>query len=93
MTLGLYSAQRLAPCLIQSNSSNNPLALEPYYQNIGRGYETFEKIIDRFYRPGWAETTFFMNDKPDDLEREITTILAGDVWRYDNQFQNNLLKR
>lgn len=92
ITLSLYTASRLTRHVVRACVKDQPLELAEYYADIRRGYETFERIIERFYRPGWAQTTFFLEDKPEDLVTQMTTILAGDVWRDDNPYQNLLLK-
>lgn len=91
ITLAVFTAQELARRIAPTVADDLPFDLESYHVEMQRGYQTFERIIDRFYRPGWAHRTFFMEDKPDDMVRQMTTILAGDVWRHDNPFQNKLL--
>ncbi len=92
VTLGICCAQNLAKCMIDQIKNGQPLKLKKYVEQMSRAYQTFEKIVERFYRPGWVETTFFMEDKPIELVAQMTTILAGDVWRTDNPYQNLFLK-
>lgn len=91
ITLAVFTAHELAKLIAPTVADNTSLDLEVFHQDMRRGYETFQRIIERFYRPGWAQKTFFFEEKSDDIIRQITTILAGDVWRHDNPFQNMLL--
>jgi len=91
ITLAVVTAQNLAAHIQATVANDLPLDLSAYHQEMERGYKTFERIIERFYRPGWASGVFFLEHKPEDILRQITTILAGDVWRQDNPFQNKLL--
>ena len=92
VTLGICCAQNLAKRMIDQIKNGQPLKLKKYVEQMSRAYQTFEKIVERFYRPGWVETTFFMEDKPAELITQMTSILAGDVWRTDNSYQNLFLK-
>lgn len=91
ITLAVFTAQELAGKVAAALSAGLPLDLEAFHAEMGRGYQTFQRIIERFYRPGWARRTFFLEDKAEDLIQQVTTVLAGDVWRHDNPFQNKLL--
>ncbi len=91
ITLAVYTAYELTKRIQSTVSENKPFDLESYHDEMRRGYDTFQRIIERFYRVGWAMDTFFLENKTEDLVRQITTILAGDVWRHDNPFQNMLL--
>ena len=68
------------------------LRLEAFDARLKVAYRTFEQVIRRFYRPGWAQNVFLAEDKPDRLLREMTSVLAGDVWRDDNRWQAALLQ-
>ncbi len=92
VTLGICSAQNLGICMENQILNDQPLDLQKYTEQMFRAYRTFEKIVERFYRPGWVESTFFMEDKPAEVVAQMTSILAGDVWRTDNPFQNLFLK-
>ena len=92
VTLGICCAQKLAKFVMDQIKTDRPFQLEKYVEQVSRAYGTFEKIVERFYRPGWVETTFFMEDKPAELVTQMTSILAGDVWRTDNSYQNLFLK-
>lgn len=90
VTLAMYTGQQLVTYL-DPNLNPQELNLQHYYDKMSSGYRVFEKMIERFYRPHWVENTFFHEYDNPKVTSEITTILAGDVWREDNHFQNQLM--
>jgi hypothetical protein len=57
-----------------------------------RAYRTFAALIHRFYHTSFAES-FFLGELPDyELRKGVMSVLAGDVWRTGNPFQETLLK-
>lgn len=91
VSLAITASHLLDPHLAKAVSHDKPLELDDYHAYLDRGYQVYERLIERFYRPGWAHTTFFSDEKPDAYVRELNTMLAGDVWREDNLWQNRLL--
>lgn len=91
VSLALHSAHLLSQAMAPPVGADESLRLEKYFEAVGHGYRVFEKLLERFYRPGWAHTTFFHEPKPRGMMIELNTILAGDVWRTDNAWQNQLL--
>ncbi|MHC4831540.1 MAG: NAD(P)/FAD-dependent oxidoreductase [Planctomycetota bacterium] len=79
------------PAILRSLEQGTPLDLGLAQAKIERAYTSFERVIARFYRPRWVHRTFFAPEKSDQLLREITSLLAGDVLREDNEFQNLML--
>jgi hypothetical protein len=47
--------------------------------------------IDRFYNTRFATTVFLSRSAGTPPLRGVVTVLAGDVWRDDNPFQEMLL--
>lgn len=92
VSLALHSAKHLAEAMEPSLETDHPLQLEDYFARMKHGYTVFERILERFYRKGWAHTTFFADSRPAQRVRELNTIFAGDVWRDDNEWQNLLLR-
>ena len=92
VTLAVVSASMLAREINVSLDEGSVLRLDDFQSKMQRAYTTFERIIRRYYRPGWVQSVFFADDKEDRLVREITSILAGDVWRNDNEWQEKILK-
>jgi uncharacterized GH25 family protein len=81
--------QTSSQVVIDQIKTDRPFQSEKHIEQVSRAYGTFKKIVERFYRPGWVETTFFMQDKPAELVTQMTSILAGDVWRIDKPYQNH----
>jgi flavin-dependent dehydrogenase len=92
VTLALVQASMMAEEIDAALRHGGALDLWQFREQIERAYATFERVIRRFYRPGWVKAFFFAEEKPDRMLREITSILAGDVWRDDNQLQQLMLK-
>jgi flavin-dependent dehydrogenase len=89
---GLYSAKRLSSELLDHARHDKPLSLQEYFDEINVACEVFTWMIDKFYNTNWIQNMFFTADQPPRTQLEITSILAGDVWRNDNQYQNMLLE-
>ncbi len=93
VSLGLHTGWRLAQELARIAAHDGSLVegLVDYRAESELGYQVLERIIERFYRPGWAQTTFFSNDRSESMMRQLNTMLAGDLWRDDNEWQRQLL--
>ena len=91
VSIALVTAAMLKDPLLAALKKDSALDLAQYHHKIDQGYRVFERLIERFYRPGWREATFFGGDKPETWVRQLNTMLAGDVWRDDNPWQNKLL--
>ncbi len=92
VSLSLFAAQSVSSAMQESLDHDLPLDLKAHQHKMDHAYLTFERIIERFYRPGWIDNVLFSNEKSDQFERELNTIFAGYVWRDDNAYQNKLLK-
>lgn len=88
----LYSGHRLSAFLAEAAEKNTPLDLDDYFAEINVATRVFVRMIDKFYHTRWIKNMFFAPNPPRRTQKEITTILAGDVWREDNQYQNLLLE-
>lgn len=95
VALGLVSARQvthqLLPALAERREAD-PSLMARHFEDLQPGYQAFAGIIDRFYHTNFVRHFFFGDTKDDRLEQEITSILAGDVWRSDNTFQQMLAK-
>lgn len=56
------------------------------------GFQTMHLMIERFYRSGLVHNLFFEADRQEEVKKDITAILAGDLWQPDNAFQRGLLQ-
>ncbi len=80
----------LAPALAHGREAA-PGLLDEHRRGMQRAYGTFAALIERFYHSKFAESYFLGGDLGDDLRRGVIGVLAGDVWRHDNPFQDMLL--
>lgn len=56
------------------------------------GFQSMYLMIERFYCSNLVHNLFFESDREERIKREITAMLAGDLWGEDNQFQQGLLR-
>lgn len=80
----------LAPALRENREADASL-LADYQLSMSRAYGTFAGLVERFYNTKFAESYFLGSDLGDELRRGVMSVLAGDVWRHDNTFQDMLL--
>ncbi|MFT6081344.1 MAG: flavin-dependent dehydrogenase [Planctomycetota bacterium] len=80
----------LAPALRENREADANL-LTDYQLSMARAYGTFAGLVERFYNTKFAESYFLGTDLGDELRRGVMSVLAGDVWRHDNTFQDMLL--
>jgi flavin-dependent dehydrogenase len=92
VTIAVLTARLLAGEISAALKEGRALALEDYWRRCEIAYTTFDRLIERFYRPEWVRNVFFASGAEDRLVREFTSILAGDVWREDNEIQQKFLK-
>jgi 2-polyprenyl-6-methoxyphenol hydroxylase-like FAD-dependent oxidoreductase len=95
VTLALRSAEALADVLgpaLDAGTEAAPDLLAGHQAHMDRGYRTFAGLIDRFYNSGFARTVFLGDATDMPMHAGVMTVLAGDVWREDNPFQELLLR-
>ena len=80
----------LAPAL-RERREDDPALLADYHRSMDRAYRTFAGLVERFYNSRFAESYFLGSGIGEDLRRGVMSVLAGDVWRHDNPFQDMLL--
>ncbi len=88
----VVSARQLASRMSDLLERNSRLDLENYFDWVDRGHQVFGRLISRFYNTNWIQHMFFTEDRPESMVREVTSVLAGDIWRDDNTFLNMLLR-
>lgn len=95
VTLALRGAADLVDLLVpalRENREAHASLLADYHVSMNRAYGTFAGLVERFYNTHFAESYFLGTDLGDDLRRGVMSVLAGDVWRHDNTFQDMLLR-
>ncbi|MEO6710063.1 MAG: NAD(P)/FAD-dependent oxidoreductase, partial [Planctomycetota bacterium] len=92
VTIAVLCARMLAREIGAALGEGRGMLLDDYWKRCEIAYTTFDRLIERFYRPEWVRNIFFASGAEDRLVREFTSILAGDVWREDNDIQQKFLK-
>jgi len=95
VTLALRSAEGVAdvvgPALLAGTEGASDL-LAQHEREMDRAYRTFAGLIDRFYNSNFARSVFLDDSSIDvPMRRGVMSVLAGDVWRRENPFQEMLL--
>ncbi len=95
VTLALTGAAQLADRLSQAldrGTEADPDLMAPLAAHTEQSYQTFEAIIRRFYHTNFVEHFLFGAEHSGETHRGVVSVLAGDVWRGDNDFQQMLLR-
>ena len=88
--LGAEAAvDRLVPALDRGEEAD-PGLMAAWSEHMKIAYESFEQLIRRFYHTRMVSHLFFAAEPDPALRRGLISVLAGDVWRADNPFQNML---
>jgi len=82
---------RLVPALTAGREAD-PELYASHEQAMQRGYATFAALVYRFYNTNFARNFLLGAPAAGDLRPSVTSVLAGDVLRSDNPFQDMLLK-
>jgi flavin-dependent dehydrogenase len=94
VTLALHAAEslcdRLVPALAEGREAAADL-LDQHLVAMDRAYRTFAGLIDRFYNTRIAQQLFLGDSQGMPSRSGVLSVLAGDVWRHDNPFQDMLL--
>lgn len=94
VALAMISAERMADLLSPALAEDREAApdlMAPLKAHMDRAYTTFGNLIHSFYHTKIVQHLFFHPDPDPELRAGLITVLAGDVWREDNRFQNMLL--
>jgi len=95
VTLALRGASELADTLgpaLETGTEAEPDLQRGQHARMDRAYRTFAALIDRFYNTRFAQLVFLGEQVDVSLRRGVMSVLAGDVWRDDNPFQEQLLR-
>lgn len=95
VSLAMVGAERVAERLhvaLADGREADPALMEPHSAFMDAGYCAFSSMIDRFYNTRFVDHFIFGPQGDGKVYREVVTVLAGDVWRDDNNFQLMLLR-
>ncbi len=94
VSLGMLGAELLVDTLVpalRSGTEDRSDLLDAHQQHMGVGYNVFATLIHSFYHSNLLRDLFFAEEQDPLLRKGLTTVLAGDLWRDDNPFQEKLM--
>lgn len=94
VSLAMLGAERLIEGLVPALHSKREAAADvthAFTEKMERAYDTFASLIHSFYNTRLVENLFFVEDPDPSIRSGLISVLAGDVWRTDNRFQEMLL--
>lgn len=96
VALAFAGAERLSAVLIpalREHREGAPELMAPLREHMNRAYEAFGRFIHRFYNTGLIENVLLAEHHTShEFRSGVISLLAADVWRDDNPFQNMLLR-
>jgi flavin-dependent dehydrogenase len=87
---GLAVARKLAMALETGDEADADL-MQPIEDSMKRGYDTFASLVYRFYNTRFVDNLIFGAPAEGRLRAGVVSVLAGDVFRENNEFQDMLL--
>ena len=93
VSLAMLGAERTADALVPALAAGregDPDLLAPVHAKMQIAYDSFEQLIRRFYHTRLVSHLFFAARPDPMLRKGLISMLAGDVWRSDNPFQDML---
>jgi hypothetical protein len=94
VSLGMLGAELLVDVLtpaLRAGNEDRADLLDAHHRHMGVGYNVFATLIHSFYHSNLLHDLFFSRDQNPLLRRGLTSVLAGDLWRADNPFQEKLM--
>lgn len=95
VALAMNGALRLSAHLVaalERGDEGRADLLDPLKLEMERAYDTFASFIHRFYNRRIVENLFFGAPPDGEMRSAVISVLGGDVWRFDNPFQDMLLR-
>lgn len=95
VTLALAGGERLAdilaPAMVEARE-HDPELMVPLAEHMAKAYEAFGRFIQRFYNTKIIDNVLLAEHHTSQVFRSgVISVLAADVWRDDNPFQNMLM--
>jgi flavin-dependent dehydrogenase len=95
VSLAIYRGLVVADVLVaalEAGSEADPELMKPMEESMKRGYDTFVSLVNRFYNTKFVDNLIFGAPADGSLRSGVISVLAGDIFRDDNAFQDMLLK-
>ncbi len=93
--LAVTSAERVVDRLHQAliaQSEDNPNLHREDDKKYHLGFRSMRLFVERFYRYDMVHHLFFEADRNEQIKNDIASLLSGDLWREENEFQRMLLQ-
>jgi flavin-dependent dehydrogenase len=90
VAIGLASAEKMCEHLVPAlheGREGAPELMAPLKPLLNLAYRTFHSIAHRFYNTALVDNVLFAGAPDPELRAGLISILAGDVWRTDNKYQ------
>ena len=84
-------SDRLVPALLESREAD-PQLMASLAAEMDTAYRSIGALIYSFYHTQIVHNLFFAPNPLPEFRAGLISVLAGDVWRSDNRFQDMLLK-
>jgi flavin-dependent dehydrogenase len=95
VSLALAGGERLADILapaLAEGREHEPDLMAPLGAHMNTAYEAFGRFIQRFYNTKLIDNVLLAEQHTSQVFRSgVISVLAADVWRTDNPFQNMLM--
>ncbi len=94
VSLGMVGATHVADTILEAFAKGqeaDPSLMDAHALHVSHGYTSFATLVNSFYHTSLLHTLFFSPEPNLEWKRGLTSMLAGDVWRKDNAFQDMLL--
>ena len=96
VSLALAGGERLADILapaLAEGREGDPELMLPLGEHMNRAYMSFARFIERFYNSKIVDNVLLAKRSGSHIYRSgVISMLAADIWRDDNPFQNMLLR-
>lgn len=95
VSLAMLGAERLAQdvsSVLSRGTEHEPDAARAAQEHMVVAYRSMGALVYSFYHTALVKNLFFARNPDPALRSGLVSILAGDVWRADNRFQEMILK-
>jgi len=94
VSLAMLGGEKFADILaaaLREGREDDPELTRPVSEHMAVAYTVFGSLVGAFYQTKIVENIFFAKDPVPAIKQGVISVLAGDVWRDDNEFQKMLL--
>jgi flavin-dependent dehydrogenase len=95
VALAMLGAEAISAELVRALDEGreaDPNLMTPVFNHMERAYESMSALIYAFYHTGVLRSLFFAKRPDPELRSGLISLLALDVWRTDNKFQDMLMR-